>query len=415
MRRLAVLSLHTSPLAQPGTGDGGGMNVYVRELSSALARAGVTCDVFTRAWTDDLPVVQPIEPGLRLHHISAGPPATMAKEELPDGGRRVRRRASSSGCRRPRASGRGRPVVRRRARQLLAERASPATASSTSSTCRSCRTFHTLDRVKAEASPEEVDADAAHRRAEAEAEVIRCSDTVLASCAVEAGQIVRAVSSADPGRIRIVAPGVDHAFFGPGDRRQARRALGLPTDGPLLLFVGRIQPLKARPTSPCAPSAGAPAGHPDARLVVVGGPSGPHGAERTGADLASWCAKLGARRPGRLRPAPAPRAALDLLPGGRRLPRSQPLGVLRAGGARGGGLRDSGGGLRRRRAPQPRRPRPHRVPGRGCACPSPSPPGPPDTRRAAAGRAAEHGARCCGRAATRGPRPPTGCGRSTPS
>ena len=51
MRRLAVLSLHTSPLAQPGTGDGGGMNVYVRELSSALARAGVVCDVFTRSWT----------------------------------------------------------------------------------------------------------------------------------------------------------------------------------------------------------------------------------------------------------------------------------------------------------------------------------------------------------------------------
>ena len=57
MRRLAVLSLHTSPLAQPGTGDGGGMNVYVRELSSALARAGVACDVFTRAWSDDLSLI----------------------------------------------------------------------------------------------------------------------------------------------------------------------------------------------------------------------------------------------------------------------------------------------------------------------------------------------------------------------
>ena len=55
MRRLSVLSLHTSPLAQPGTGDGGGMNVYVRELSSTLARAGVECDVYTRAWSDELP------------------------------------------------------------------------------------------------------------------------------------------------------------------------------------------------------------------------------------------------------------------------------------------------------------------------------------------------------------------------
>ena len=49
VRRIAVFSMHTSPLAQPGTGDGGGMNVYVRALASALARAGVQCDVYTRA------------------------------------------------------------------------------------------------------------------------------------------------------------------------------------------------------------------------------------------------------------------------------------------------------------------------------------------------------------------------------
>src|SRR6204780_4836412 len=82
MRRLAVLSLHTSPLAQPGTGDGGGMNVYVRELSAALARAGVMCDVFTRAWADDLPATVDIEPGFRVHHIAAGPPRPVAKEAL---------------------------------------------------------------------------------------------------------------------------------------------------------------------------------------------------------------------------------------------------------------------------------------------------------------------------------------------
>ena len=83
MRRLAVLSLHTSPLAQPGTGDGGGMNVYVRELSTALARAGVECDVYTRAWSDDLPATVTVEPGLRVHHVPAGPLGPMAKEELP--------------------------------------------------------------------------------------------------------------------------------------------------------------------------------------------------------------------------------------------------------------------------------------------------------------------------------------------
>ena len=83
MRRLAVLSLHTSPLAQPGTGDGGGMNVYVRELTSALARSGVTCDVFTRAWSADLPPVVDVEPGLRVHHVPAGPLETLPKESLP--------------------------------------------------------------------------------------------------------------------------------------------------------------------------------------------------------------------------------------------------------------------------------------------------------------------------------------------
>src|ERR1700723_3013199 len=82
MRRLAVLSLHTSPLAQPGTGDGGGMNVYVRELSSALARPGEECAAFPRAWSPDLPAVGNVEPGLRVHHVAAGPLAPVPKEQL---------------------------------------------------------------------------------------------------------------------------------------------------------------------------------------------------------------------------------------------------------------------------------------------------------------------------------------------
>jgi D-inositol-3-phosphate glycosyltransferase len=134
-------------------------------------------------------------------------------------------------------------------------------------------TFHTLDRVKAEAGPEEVEADLPHRRAEAEATIIGCSDAVLASCSVEAEQIA-SLYPADPARIRVVPPGVDHAYFGPGHRPQARRALGLPDGGTLLLFVGRIQPLKG---ADVAVRALAALGDPTARLVVVGGPSGPRG------------------------------------------------------------------------------------------------------------------------------------------
>src|ERR1700685_1841752 len=176
MRRLAVLALHTSPLAQPGTGDGGGMNVYVRELSSALARTGVECDVFTRAWSPDLPAVVKVEPGLRVHHVAAGPLAPVAKEELPalvdeftDG---VFARMTG-----PLASGPnelGYDAIHAHywlsglaGHQLKHELDLPLVS-----------TFHTLDRVKAESSPEEVSSGEPARRALAEAEIVGCSDAV---------------------------------------------------------------------------------------------------------------------------------------------------------------------------------------------------------------------------------------------
>jgi D-inositol-3-phosphate glycosyltransferase len=274
MRRLAVLSLHTSPLSQPGTGDGGGMNVYVRELSSALARAGVVCDVFTRAASDDVPTTISIEPGLRVHHVSAGPPAPMAKELLPavveeftDGVLKAMQLAKTFG------PDEGLPYDAVHANYWLSGLAGHTIKHQLDLPLVS--TFHTLDRVKAEASPEEVEAGSEGKRAEAEAAIIRCSDTVLASCSVEASQITE-LYGADPNRIRIVAPGVDHAFFGPGDRRQARRALGFDPDGPLLLFVGRIQPLKGVGVA-VNTLAELVRDRPDARLVVVGGPSGLRG------------------------------------------------------------------------------------------------------------------------------------------
>jgi D-inositol-3-phosphate glycosyltransferase len=278
MRRLAILSLHTSPLAQPGTGDGGGMNVYVRELSSALARSGADCDVFTRAWSAELPPVIDVEPGLRVHHVPAGPLEPMAKESLPEvvpefTDRVLGLMTSPTGLRL--SDEEGGPFEAIHANYWLSGLAGH-TIKHELDLPLMC-TFHTLDRVKAEAGPEEVEAGMPHRRAEAEAAIIACSDAVLASCSVEADQIVQ-LYGADPARVRLVPLGVDHAFFAPGDRPQARRALGLPSEGPLLLFVGRIQPLKGadvavqvlgelhrtRPDQP-------------ATLVVVGGPSGPRG------------------------------------------------------------------------------------------------------------------------------------------
>ena len=278
MRRLAVLSLHTSPLAQPGTGDGGGMNVYVRELSAALARSGVACDVFTRAWAPDLPAVVDVEPGFRVHHVAAGPRRALPKESLPAvvdefTGRVLETMAAATEP--GEDEGGGLPYTSVHANYWLSGLSGHVIKHELELplVC----TFHTLDRVKAESLPEEVMADMPHRRAEAEASIIECSDAVLASCTVEADQI-ESLYGGDPGRIRIVPPGVDHAFFGPGHRPQARRALGLPQDGRLLLFVGRIQPLKCADVAieTLAELVGDGSGE-RYRLVIVGGPSGPHG------------------------------------------------------------------------------------------------------------------------------------------
>jgi len=281
MRRLAVLSLHTSPLAQPGTGDGGGMNVYVRELASALARTGEEVDVFTRAFAPGLPEVVDVEPGMRVHHVPAGPPTELARQELPGVVEEFTHEVLDA-----MRTDKGEPFEAIHANYWLSGLAGHTIkhALDLPLIC----TFHTLDRVKAEAGPEEVEADLPHRRAEAEATIIGCSDAVLASCSVEAEQIA-ALYPADPARVRVVPLGVDHAYFGPGHRPQARRALGLPAEGMLLLFVGRIQPLKG---ADVAVRALAALDDPTARLVVVGGPSGPRGDESY-RDLSRLAEQLG--------------------------------------------------------------------------------------------------------------------------
>src|SRR6266705_467873 len=83
VQRVAMLSVHTSPLAQPGSGDGGGMNVYVRALGSALARAGVAVDVLTRAEHSEQPPIVAVEPRFRVIHVPAGPCAPIPRHELP--------------------------------------------------------------------------------------------------------------------------------------------------------------------------------------------------------------------------------------------------------------------------------------------------------------------------------------------
>jgi D-inositol-3-phosphate glycosyltransferase len=234
------------------------MNVYVRELSSALARAGVECDVYTRADRPDLDPIVRVEPGFRVHHIESGPAASVERHVLPslvDGFTRgVLERLRDA------------PADALHANYWLSGVAGHAIKHALDLPLVS--TFHTLARVKADAGDFEPET-----RVRAEHEVMACSDAVLASCSVEAAQL-RQLYGVDPERIEIVAPAVDHAFFAPGNRAQARRAINLPVDAQILLFVGRIQALKGLDV---AITAFALVQDPNAVLVVVGGPSGPEG------------------------------------------------------------------------------------------------------------------------------------------
>ncbi len=234
------------------------MNVYVRELSSALARAGVACDVYTRAHAPGLEPIVRVEPGFRVHHIEAGPLAPVDRHLLPS----LVEPFTNGVLRRLQVS----PADALHANYWLSGMAGHAIKHELDLPLVS--TFHTLARVKADAGDDEPD-----ERVRAEHDVMACSDAVLASCSVEAAQL-RQLYGIDPERIEIVAPAVDHAFFAPGNREQARRAINLPEEPNLLLFVGRIQALKGLDV---AVAAFAQVDDPHALLVVVGGPSGPEG------------------------------------------------------------------------------------------------------------------------------------------
>jgi D-inositol-3-phosphate glycosyltransferase len=260
MQRVAMLSVHTSPLAQPGTGDGGGMNVYVRALGSALARAGVAVDVLTRSEHPEQPPAVEVEPGFRVVHVPAGPCAPVPLRELPalvgEFGDSARRMMEHSGTRYDVLHA-NYWVSGAVGHRLKHELDLPLVT-----------TFHTLDRVKAEVGLD----DGVPLRPRVEAEVVRCADLVVASTFEERDQLVRHYG-ADPTRVEIIAPGVDHRVFFPGDRVAARRHVGLPP-GPMMLFVGRIQPLKG---ADLAVRALAELADRRATLVIVGGPSGPEG------------------------------------------------------------------------------------------------------------------------------------------
>ncbi len=282
-RRVAVLSVHTSPLAQPGTGDAGGMNVYVWQTAVELARRGVEVEIFTRATaSSDRPIID-AAPGVRVRNIVAGPFEGLDKRDLP-----AQLCAFAAGVLRAEAreepgyfdlihshywlSGQVGWLARDRWGVPLVH------------------TAHTLAAVK-NRSLAAGDTPEPQARVIGEQQVSDEADRLIVNTQVEARQLT-ALHGVSPARIDVVHPGADLGRYSPGSRSAARAALGLDPAEQVLTFVGRIQPLKA-PDLLLRAAAPLVAAHPERRirLLVVGGPSG-SGLERPDA-LISLARDLG--------------------------------------------------------------------------------------------------------------------------
>ncbi|AVM01724.1 D-inositol-3-phosphate glycosyltransferase [Gordonia iterans] len=265
-RRLALISVHTSPLAQPGTGDAGGLNVYVWQTAKRLARRGIEVEIFTRATASaDEPVVQ-AAPGVLVRHVEAGPFDGLDKRDLPGQLCAFSANVLRAEAAQPRGyydlihshywlSGQVGWLARDRWRVPLVH------------------TAHTLAAVK-NSSLAGGDTAEPMGRVIGEQQVVAEADRLIANTGTEAAELVE-YYAADPAKIDVVVPGVDLDCYTPGSRERARAALGLDPADVLVTFVGRIQPLKAPDVLLAAM---APLIRADStgrlRLLVVGGPSG---------------------------------------------------------------------------------------------------------------------------------------------
>jgi D-inositol-3-phosphate glycosyltransferase len=232
--RVAMISMHTSPLDQPGIGDAGGMNVYVVELARRLAARNLAVEVYTRATSSALPPVVEAFPGVTVHHVHAGPFEGLAKDELPG------QLCAFAGV-----------VLRAEARHdqgwydvvhshywlsgqvgaLVRDRWGVPLVHS----------MHTMAKVK-NLSLAVGDTSEPSARLVGEQQVVDAADMLIANTDIEAKQLLQ-LYDADPGRVEVVHPGVDLEVFRPST--SARGRLGLPADAVVLMFAGRIQPLKA--------------------------------------------------------------------------------------------------------------------------------------------------------------------------
>jgi len=260
---VAYLSLHSCPLQQPGVGDAGGMNVYIRELGWAMAEHGTDVVVFTRRSDELTPEVVAVAPRFRVVHIEAGPRERLPISEMHD----LVAEFAEGTLAWIDQHGASFDILHSHywlsgwAGVLLKEKLGLPLANS----------FHTLGRVKDLTRRSDQEPERPIRTL-TEEEVIARSDCVVASTPYEFDDLMEHYS-ADPARLCTSPPGINHAVFRPGNKRQARSWTGLG-DGPVVLFVGRIQPLKSVDV---AIEALGMVSDEQTRLVVIGGPSGSQG------------------------------------------------------------------------------------------------------------------------------------------
>jgi D-inositol-3-phosphate glycosyltransferase len=256
-RRIAVISMHTSPTASLGQNGNGGLNVYVREVATAFSDRGIATDIFTRRQSPDDPNIEPLAALSRVIYLPAGRGLDKYAlyEEVPDFARRIADFAAREGVSYDLLfshywlSGEVACLLRPRLARGWAHIA------------------HTLGLVKnqtlaAGARPEP------SLRIRIEGEIAQQADLLIASTPDESAELIDAYG-ADPGRVFVVPPGVDLSVFQPIDREEARRKIGYGP-GRLLLFVGRLERLKGVEVAIRALALLRDRSHEDVRLLVLG-------------------------------------------------------------------------------------------------------------------------------------------------
>lgn len=268
LERIAILSVHTSPLHQPGTGDSGGMNVYIAETAKRIAQRGIEVEIFTRATSAKDDDCVELAPGVLVKNIAAGPFEGLRKEDLPS-----QLCAVTAGVLRAEAAKREGFYDLLHSHYWLSGQVGWIAQERWGVPL--VHTMHTMARVK-NLNLAEGDTPEPTVREIGEEQVVATADRLVANTEIEADELI-SLYNADPSRVRIVHPGVDLANFVPGSQSDARHELGVKPNAIVLLFVGRIQPLKAPDV--LIKAAAELIRHEPAlrdRLVVVinGGPSG---------------------------------------------------------------------------------------------------------------------------------------------